>query len=142
MNVAVLLAALIAVLCTTVTAASPALASSSSLPKIQSESFGNWHNTWRVRPSTLVFGSHFLIKNVRYASYGQVSAHARGRLLIDNCRPSCVKGGHYVDASTHFYGVRNHSGPGRFFAHLRLRWHGHSKLLWINIHGEWWWRGA
>jgi hypothetical protein len=121
--------------------AAAALASSRPLPKIQTDGFGNWHTAWRVRPAAVGFGMHFLIKNVRYSSYGQRSAYGHGRLEVDSCRPNCVKGGHWVKATAHFFHVFDHAGPGRNFGNLRLRWHHHTMLLWITSRGQWQWAG-
>ncbi len=140
-RVAMLLAPVIAVLGVALTAPSPALAAR-SLPRIQTIGMagGTWHSGWRVRPLTVGFGSHFLVKDLRYAHYTQHSAYARGRLLVDNCRPTCAQGGHWVEAAAYFYDVFYHRGPGRNFGYLRLRWHLHSMLLWINSQGAWSWR--
>lgn len=116
-------------------------ASASSLPKIQTAGMGgSWSGVWRVRPGAVAFGAHFLIKNLRYRDYTGSKAYAHGRLLIDRCRPNCVTGGHYVNATAYFWDVFNHSGPGKNFGYLRLRWGRHrSMLLWINGAGGWSW---
>lgn len=136
---------IIASLAALVTALAPALypsspASASSLPKVQTAGMGgNWHQTWRVRPSTVYFGAHFLIKRLRYTYYSQHSAYARGRLFLDTCRPDCAHGGYYVNAGAYFHGVFYHTGPGRHFKYLKLTWHKHTKLMRINSSGSWTW---
>lgn len=116
-------------------------ASATSLPKIQSNGFGNWHSGWKVRPGQIVFGTNFLIKNLRYSHYSQTSSLARGRLLWDTCQPTCASGGKYYNATADFYEVFNHGGPGRNFGYLRLTWPHHSMLLWIDSAGQWLWKG-
>ena len=90
-----------------------------------------------------MFGANYLIKDLRFRHYNQRSAFARGRLLVDSCRPNCNQGGRFVNASATFYDVFYHSGPGRNFGYLRLTWDDgrRSKLLWIDGRGQWWWRG-
>jgi hypothetical protein len=119
-------------------------ASASSLPKIQTNGFGNWHTAWRIRPSRIVFGTNYFIKDLHYRHYNQHSAYARGRLVIDRCRPDCAQGGHFVNAGGSFYDVLNHSGPGRNFGYLKLTWdNGHrSRLFWIDGRGQWMWPGT
>jgi hypothetical protein len=137
-GIAATLAAMFAVLCVARTAVGPA----STLPKIQTAEHGSWTEAWRVRPSEIGFGLDFLIEHLRYTSYSKHSAYARGRLLLDTCRPNCAQGGYSVSASASFYGVVHHPGPGRSFSHLKLTWQDHSMLLWINKQGNWWWTGA
>ena len=106
---------------------------------------GNWNGTWRVRPRAVYFGSYFFIKKLRYRYYNGTHAYAHGRLLVDNCRPSCAQAGYFANATAYFWDVFNHRGPGKHFGYLRLRWGHHlrhSMLLWINGRGEWWWHGA
>jgi hypothetical protein len=81
------------------------------------------------------------MKDLRYSHYNGHSAFATATLLVDNCRPNCVTGGHYVKATAYFYDVFDHKGPGRNFGYLRLRWdhRRHSTLLWIDSEGQWWW---
>ncbi len=66
-------------------------ASATTLPKIQTDGFGNWNGTWSVRPSLVGFGMHFFIKDLHFSHYNQRSAYARGRLLLDTCRPDCAQ---------------------------------------------------
>ncbi len=106
---------------------------------------GNWHGVWRVRPATVGFGSDYFLKSLRYQSDNGRHAYAHGKLFIDDCRPNCARAGYFANATAYFWHVFNHRGPGRNFGDLRLRWGRHlqhSRLLWINGHGEWWWRGA
>jgi hypothetical protein len=137
-GIAAVLASMFAVLCI---ARAFAPASAARLPKIQTSASGTWSEAWRVRPSAIGFGKDFLIEHLRYTHYSKHSADARGRLLLDNCRPNCAQGGHWVSASADFYRVVHHHGPGRNFSHLKLTWHDHSRLLWINSHGDWTWTG-
>jgi hypothetical protein len=138
-RLAVALAAAMTLIGLALPAAGPA--SASSLPKIQTAGMGgNWSGTWRVRPGLVAFGAHFLVQNLRYRYYTAGHAYAHGRLLVDRCRPNCVSGGHYVNATAYFWDVFNHRGPGNNFGSLRLRWGKHrSMLLWINGAGAWQW---
>jgi len=137
-----LMAAVATVVVLAVGAASPALAATSPLPKIQTNGFNNWQTGWRVRPHTVVFGTFFEIKRLSYQHYNHRDAYGHGRLVVAS-GACCV---HHYRASAYFYGPRQHSGPGKYFGHLRLRWRqnhkSHSMLLWINQKGQWWWRGA
>jgi hypothetical protein len=121
--------------------ATPATASAPPLPKIQTLEFGTWHSGWKVRPDEIVFGSYFLIEDLRYSSYGQRSARATGRLDISSCQPDCAKAAHFVTARASFYGVFGHAGPGRSFGDLKLSWDGghDQKLLRIDSRGQWAW---
>jgi hypothetical protein len=119
-------------------------ASASSLPKVQTAGMGgNWSGTWRVRPGAVYFGSYFFIKDLRYRYYNGTHAYAHGRLLVDNCRPTCAQAGYFANATAYFWVVFNHRGPGKHFGYLRLRWGRHlqhSMLLWISSAGWWAWR--
>jgi hypothetical protein len=137
-----LIAVVVVVLAPLITScATPATASSSPLPKIQTLEFGTWHSGWKVRPDEIVFGSYFLIENLRYSSYGQRSATATGRLDISSCQPDCAKAAHFVTAHASFYGVFDHAGSGRNFGYLKLSWDNgrDGKVLWINSRGQWDW---
>jgi hypothetical protein len=138
---ALLLAALTTVVGFALPTAGPA--SAASLPKIQTYEFGTWNSGWRVRPGGIVFGSYFLVKNLRYRYYTGTRAYAHDRLLVDNCRPSCAQAGYWASGTAYFWGAFYHRGPGRNFGYLRLRWGRHlqhSMLLWINSRGQWTWR--
>lgn len=133
------LAVVMSVLTLALTTVGPA--SASSLPKIQTNGFANWHSGWKVRPGEIVFGTHFFIAHLQYSHYNQTSALAHGRLLWDTCQPTYVQGGRHYNATARFYDVFNHSGPGRNFGYLRLTWPHHSLLLWIDSAGQWLWPG-
>ena len=118
-------------------------ADASALPKIQSDGWsGNWHQSWKVRPRTIVFGSYYFIKDLRYGHYNRHSAWATGRLFIDNCQPDCAQSGHFVAATADFWDVFDHKGPGLNFGYLSLKWDGgrRSRLMWIDSLGEYWWK--
>jgi hypothetical protein len=95
-----------------------------------------------VRPRTIVFGSYFFIKDLRYGHYNRHSAWATGRLFIDNCQPDCAQSGHFVAATGDFWDVFDHKGPGLNFGYLSLKWDGgrRSRLMWIDSLGEYWWK--
>jgi hypothetical protein len=116
------------------------------LPKIQTGTSGvppgGWHHGWKVRPGFVYFGggasfSSPRVKSLRWSQYGQHSARAGGKWWIDNCKPTCASGGHWVAAQVHFYHVFNHSGPGRNFGEVRVTWHGHAWHSYINRYGRW-----
>lgn len=133
-------AAIIALSGGTLAAAAPALAS--TLPKIQRDEFGTWHRGWQVRPLGIVFGSYFEIYRLHYLYYSRRSALAHGRLVYSTCNPDCAEGSYAASATARFWDVFDHAGPGRNFGYLRITWyhHGHhTKVLWIDSHGQWWW---
>jgi hypothetical protein len=120
-------------------------ASASSLPKTQTNGFGNWNSGWAVRPGGIVFGSYYYVQGLRYRYYTGNKAYAHGKLFVDNCVPNCAAAGYFANATVYTWDVFNHRGPGRHFGNLRLRWGRHlqhSRLMWINSRGQWWWRGA
>jgi hypothetical protein len=124
--------------------------SSRSLPKLQTDGFGRWHsNTWRVRPGTIVFGTLYYMKHIRWTSWTQTGAYGRGRLIAcaGEAGP-CVR----ATVKIHAWDVFNHPGPGLNFGDLRYTskhslnpiggGRGRSRFLWINSRGNWWWQGA
>lgn len=120
-------------------------ASAAPLPKTQTNGFGNWNSGWSVRPGTIVFGSYYYIKRLHYRYYNGTKAYAHGRLLVDNCVPNCVAAGYFANATIYTWDVFSHRGPGKHFGYLRLRWGRHlqhSRLMWIDSRGQWWWHGA
>lgn len=140
---AMFLAALTAVAGFALPSAAPA--SASSLPKTQTNGFGNWNSAWRVRPGEIVFGSYYYVKGLRYRYYNGTKAYAHGKLFVDNCVPNCAAAGYFANATVYTWDVFSHRGPGKHFGYLRLRWGRHlqhSRLMWINSRGQWWWRGA
>lgn len=134
------------------TAANASTTPAASLPKIQTSSpagGGGWHShAWRVRPGAVYFGGGASFagprsRHLHWTRYGQHSARARGQWFQDTCRPDCAQGGYWVGADFRFYGVFNHSGPGRNFGNVMVTvtaghpvrgWPTH---LWIN--GPGWW---
>ena len=121
--------------------ASSTATATTALPKIQHFGMsGIWSSSFRVRPGTVFFGAHFFIKDLRYSHYGSRSATASGRLAIDNCRPNCAQGGHFVNASAVFIKARDHRGPGLYYSGLNLTWPHHVMHLWISGRGSWDWR--
>ena len=117
-------------------------AEAAALPKIQSDGWtGNWHRAWKVRPQSIVFGSYYFIKDLRFTRYNRHSAWAKGKLFIDNCQPDCAQSGHFVAATAYFWDVFDHRGPGLNFGYLSLKWDSgrRSRLLWIDSQGQYWW---
>lgn len=136
---------LLAGLATTAPAmASPGGAASSSgtpLPKIQTSPLG-WYHGWKVRPGYVYFGggagySAPRIEHVRWTYYNRHSAWAKGKWLLDTCKPSCAAGGYFVNATAHFYDVFNHAGPGRNFAKVTVWWHQGRWSAYIDGRGQW-----
>jgi hypothetical protein len=93
----------------------------------------------------IVFGSYYYIKGLRYRCYTSSKAYAHGKLFVDNCLRDCAAAGYFANATVYTWDVFNHRGPGKHFGYLRLRWGRHlqhSRLMWINSRGQWWWRGT
>ena len=137
------------------TAAGASTTPAASLPKIQTSSpsgDGGWHShAWRIRPGAVYFGGGASFagprsRHLHWTHYSQHSARATGQWWQDTCRPNCAKGGYWVSAIFRFYGVFNHSGPGRNFGNAEVRvtsghavrgWPTH---LWIDSAGDWNWK--
>ena len=125
-----------------VLAVAAASASASSAPKIQTDGFGDWSQTWRVHPGEIVFGSYYCVKSRHYWRYNGTHANANGRLFLDACIPDCARDGHFVNASIAFYAVRSHIGPGKYFSRFKMTWGSHHRFFWISSHGQILWPGA
>ena len=133
---------------TTAASAAPAVHHSYSMPRIQTgHPLNGWSRkagTWKIAPASVYFGggASFAaprIKNIHYVYYGHNNASAYVRAWWDNCVPSCVAGGHWVNASAYFYHPVNHSGPGWNFSRVVVTYkHGGTYFKgYIDRHGWW-----
>jgi len=131
---------------TTAPASASTVRATAGKPKIQTEPTG-WHgHGWKIRPGSVYFGGGASFaapraRHLHWTYYGQRGAYARGQWFMDTCRPNCARGGYWVSAGAHFYGVYNHAGPGWNFGNARITYGHHSTFhLWIDSAGDWNWR--
>jgi hypothetical protein len=112
--------------------ASPAPAS--SLPVVQTQGMGGgWHNgAWRVRPSTVYFGSMYGIYHIHWSSWTNHDGYGHGTMVA-----ATFPGEIRESVSIHVYGVYYHSGPGKNFGYLKYTGSRFSQLLWIDSTGRW-----
>jgi hypothetical protein len=125
----------------------PAAHRSYSMPKIQTFSPEGWHGRgWLIAPTAVYFGGGASyaaprVKDIRWSWYGHGSAFGYAKWWLDYCKPSCVAGGHWVNARVYFYRPFDHAGPGWNFSHVRVHWRRvRSWSAYINGHGWWIWR--
>lgn len=110
-----------------VSASSPPASASHSLPKVQTQGmFGGWHNHgWKVRPGAIYFGAHYGIGSIRWTSWTAKAAWGKGHMFVGITYP-------VIRVKIHMWGVKSHSGPGRYFKYLHHTGGKFSDKLWIS----------
>lgn len=136
------------ILSTTAAVSAPAPANhSSSAPRIQTYSPYGWHTKhgqWKIAPTAVYFGGGASyaaprVKNIHYAFYNHGGAYGTARVYVDNCRPTCVQAGHYVNGRVYFYDTQYHAGPGWNYSEFTEHWQGGTFSAYIDSAGQWNW---